>query len=80
MIRQEFQWQTFESVADHVRYFLGALLMGVGGILALGCSTGQAITGVATGSIWSLLVTIIIFMSGYLTHARLLKSKQVSTN
>ena len=80
MIRQEFQWQTFESAADHVRYFLGAVLMGVGGILALGCSTGQAITGVATGSIWSLLVTIIIFTSGYLTHARLLKSKQVSTN
>ena len=34
MVRQEFQWR-FESVVDHVKYFLGALLMGVGGILAL---------------------------------------------
>ena len=75
MVRQEFQWRSFESVADHVKYFLGALLMGVGGILALGCTTGQAITGLATGSIWSLLITMIIFTSGYLTHAHLIKSK-----
>ena len=42
MVRQEFHWRSFESVADHVKYFLGALLMGVGGILALGCTTGQS--------------------------------------
>lgn len=72
MVRGEFQWQTFESATDHVRYFAGAIMMGVGGILALGCSTGQAITGVATGSLWSLLVTIVIFMSGYLMHRRLM--------
>ena len=75
LVRQEFQWRSFESVADHVRYFLGALLMGIGGILALGCTMGQAITGVATGSIWSLLVTMTIFTSGYLTHVRLIKGK-----
>ena len=47
------------------------MMMGVGGILALGCNTGQAITGLATGSLWSLLVTLVIFMSGYLMHRRL---------
>lgn len=72
MVRGEFQWQTFESVTDHLRYFMGAILMGVGGILALGCNTGQAITGLATGSLWSLLVTIVIFTSGYLMHRRLM--------
>ena len=74
IVRGEFQWQTFESAADHARYFLGAMMMGVGGILALGCNTGQAITGLATGSLWSLLVTLVIFMSGYLMHRRLLHS------
>ena len=41
--------------------FLGAVLMGVGGIFALGCNTGQAITGLATGSMWSILVTTVVF-------------------
>ena len=74
MVRGEFQWQTFASAGDHARYFIGAMMMGVGGIFALGCNTGQAITGLATGSLWSLLVTLVIFMSGYVMHRRLLQS------
>ena len=49
-------------------------MMGVGGIFALGCNTGQAITGLATGSLWSLLVTVVIFVSGYVMHRRLQQS------
>jgi hypothetical protein len=71
LMRGEFQWQTFESADVHVRYFLGSILMGIGGILALGCNTGQAITGLATGSVWSILVTCVIFFSGYWTHRRI---------
>ena len=74
VVRGEFQWQTFESASDHARYFLGAILMGVGGILALGCNTGQAITGLATGSLWSILVTGFIFASGYWMHQRMSRS------
>ena len=74
MVRGEFQWQTFASAGDHARYFIGAMMMGIGGIFALGCNTGQAITGLATGSLWSLLVTLVIFMSGYVMHRRLLQS------
>lgn len=70
ILRGEFKLQTFETACDHARYFLGAVLMGVGGILALGCSTGQAITGLATGSLWSILVTVVIFVSGYWMHSR----------
>ena len=74
MVRGEFQWHTFASASDHARYFIGAMMMGVGGIFALGCNTGQAITGLATGSLWSLLVTLVIFMSGYVMHRSLLQS------
>ena len=74
IVRGEFQLQTFDTACDHARYFLGAALMGVGGILALGCNTGQAITGLATGSLWSLLVTLVIFISGYLMHRRFMHS------
>ena len=71
LVRGECRLQTFETTADHARYFLGAILMGVGGVLALGCTTGQAITGLATGSLWSILVTGVMFGSGYLIHCRL---------
>lgn len=70
----EFRLQSFESASDHARYFMGAVMMGIGGILALGCNTGQAITGLATGSMWSILVTSVIFASGYLMHRQISKS------
>lgn len=72
-VRGEFRLQSFESASDHARYFLGAVMMGVGGILALGCNTGQAITGLATGSMWSILATTVIFVSGYLMHRQINK-------
>jgi uncharacterized membrane protein YedE/YeeE len=74
VVRGEFQLQTFDTACDHARYFLGAVLMGVGGILALGCNTGQAITGLATGSLWSVLVTVVIFISGYWMHHQISES------
>ncbi len=74
IVRGEFRLQSFESAFDHARYFMGAVMMGIGGILALGCNTGQAITGLATGSMWSILVTSVIFASGYLMHRQISKS------
>lgn len=73
-VRGEFRLQSFDSVSDHAWYFLGAVMMGVGGILALGCNTGQAITGLAAGSMWSILVTTVVFASGYLMHRQINKS------
>lgn len=60
--------QTFGTPNDHARYTLGAVMMGVGGVFALGCTTGQALVGFATMSLWSVLVTIVIFISGFLGH------------
>ncbi|MDC3058710.1 YeeE/YedE family protein [Litorivicinus sp.] len=74
IVSGEFRLQSFESASDHARYFIGAIMMGIGGILALGCNTGQAITGLATGSMWSILVTSVIFASGYLMHRQISKS------
>ncbi len=68
MVRGEWALQTFENAADHARYFLGAALMGIGGILALGCNTGQAITGLSTGSLWSVIVSAVILVTGFWAH------------
>jgi uncharacterized protein len=39
---------SFESPRQTVRYLAGGVLMGFGGVMAIGCSTGQGLSGVST--------------------------------
>jgi len=51
--RGEFHVEAFASAPDLARHLVGAVLMGFGGVTALGCSIGQGITGLSllsTGS------------------------------
>ncbi|MBS0541006.1 MAG: YeeE/YedE family protein, partial [Proteobacteria bacterium] len=47
-IRREFKLTGFDKPADMLRYAGGAALMGAGGVLALGCTVGNGLTGVAS--------------------------------
>jgi uncharacterized membrane protein YedE/YeeE len=42
------QLVSFESPRQTLRYLAGGAMMGFGGVLALGCSTGQGLSGVST--------------------------------
>ncbi len=42
-----FRLHSFESPRQTLRYLLGAVMMGFGGVLALGCTTGQGFAGVS---------------------------------
>lgn len=46
-LRGEFKLESFESARDLVTHMAGAVLMGFGGITAIGCSIGQGLTGLA---------------------------------
>jgi uncharacterized membrane protein YedE/YeeE len=59
-----FQFTTFSDKGDTLRNLVGAALMGVGGVLALGCTVGQAITGVSTLAIGSFLTFAAIVAGG----------------
>jgi uncharacterized protein len=39
---------SFENPRQTVRYLAGGVLMGVGGVMAIGCSTGQGLSGLST--------------------------------
>lgn len=69
--RGRFRVQAFTSSADMIRHFFGALAMGAGGVLALGCSIGQGLTGLSTLSVQSLLATLSILAGAWLALARL---------
>lgn len=54
LISRTFAWQGFETRPQLTRALLGGFLMGVGGVLALGCSVGQGLTGFSTLALASL--------------------------
>jgi hypothetical protein len=54
----------FADTGDTLRSLMGAALMGIGGVLALGCTIGQGITGVSTLALGSFLTFAAIVMGG----------------
>lgn len=62
-----FRWEAFNSPQDMVRHIIGAVLMGFGGVTALGCTIGQGVTGVSTLSIMSFLVLASIITGAAVT-------------
>ena len=60
-----FRLAGFSDTGDMMRNLSGAALMGVGGVLALGCTVGQAITGVSTLALGSLLTFAAIIAGGF---------------
>ena len=51
----KFRWEGFGSVADVRNHMLGAVLMGAGGVTAMGCTIGQGLSGVSTLALGSFL-------------------------
>ena len=60
----EFRFESFSDVDDMVRHIIGAALMGIGGILALGCTIGQGVTGMSTLAVGSLIALLSIVFGG----------------
>jgi len=61
LISRSFRIEWFFDTKDFINHFVGAALMGFGGVLATGCTIGQGITGVSTlavGSIFTLVAII----------------------
>lgn len=67
LISNSFRIEWFASFQDLMMHVIGAVLMGFGGVLALGCTIGQAITGVSTLALGSILVFLSIMYGSALT-------------
>lgn len=62
-----FRIEWFSSMGDFIMHVIGGALMGMGGILAFGCTIGQAITGASTLALGSFLAFGSIVMGAALT-------------
>ncbi len=54
----------FADVADLKANLTGAVLMGIGGAMALGCTIGQGVTGLSTLAIGSIITTSALVFGG----------------
>jgi uncharacterized membrane protein YedE/YeeE len=50
-----FRWESFANVEDLANHMIGGVLMGFGGVTALGCTIGQGISGFSTLALGSIL-------------------------
>lgn len=63
---KRFAVMTFTDKGDMIRVLSGSALMGIGGVMALGCTVGQGITGVSTLAVGSYISLASIVAGGFL--------------
>jgi len=63
----KFRVEYFVGREDMLRHIYGGILMGFGGVLALGCTVGQGITGMSTLALGSLMALVSIIFGSALT-------------
>ena len=67
LITRSFKIEWFASLKDFFNHFVGATLMGFGGVLSLGCTIGQGVTGVSTLAVGSIITFVAIVLGSAIT-------------
>jgi uncharacterized protein len=65
LISKSFRWEGFSNTEDTANHLVGAAMMGIGGVLALGCTVGQGLSGISTLALGSLIALLGILAGGY---------------
>jgi uncharacterized protein len=52
---RSFRWEGFAGTEDTANHVVGAVLMGVGGVTAMGCTVGQGMSGLSTLALGSFI-------------------------
>lgn len=62
LFNRSFHWEGFRGTQDTALHIVGALLMGVGGVTAGGCTVGQGLSGLSTLSVTSMIAVAGILL------------------
>lgn len=63
VVSKSFRLEAFRDAGDMIRHIVGGILMGFGGVVSLGCTVGQGITGFSTLALGS-IVTFLAIVAG----------------
>ncbi len=75
---RRFEWVSFNSPRETGRYATGAIMMGVGGVLAGGCTVGAGLSGVPTLSVAAILAILSIAVGALVMQAGLARKGSAS--
>ena len=67
IVTRKFRIEWFANFKDFLAHAVGGILMGIGGVLSMGCTIGQGVTGVSTLALGSILTFIAIVFGAALT-------------
>lgn len=62
LVTRSFRWEGFGSTEDVANHVVGGVLMGVGGVTAMGCTVGQGLSGISTLSATSFVAVAAILL------------------
>ncbi len=62
VLSRNFRWEGFRDAEDTANHLVGATLMGVGGVCAMGCTVGQGLSGISTLSATSFVALAAILV------------------
>jgi uncharacterized protein len=63
LVTKTFHWESFANTEDLANHLVGAALMGFGGVLAMGCTVGQGLSGMSTLALGS-IITVAAIVTG----------------
>lgn len=67
VVSRSFRIEWFANGKDFANHAVGGVLMGIGGVLSMGCTIGQGITGVSTLALGSIMTLVAIVFGSALT-------------
>ena len=59
---KSFRWEGFRDAEDTANHLVGGVLMGFGGVTALGCTIGQGLSGISTLALGSFITVAAIIV------------------
>ncbi len=62
LVTRTFHWEGFANTEDLANHLVGAALMGFGGVLAMGCTVGQGLSGMSTLAVGSMITVLAIVL------------------
>lgn len=65
LILRDFRWEACEDAIELRRQMLGGMLMGIGGILALGCTVGQGLSAASTLAVSAPIALISMYIGAW---------------
>ena len=66
VVTRTFRWEGFRGTEDTANHLVGAVMMGIGGVAAMGCTVGQGLSGISTLSATSFVAVAAILAGAVL--------------